>query len=316
MNQIATVQTAPADIYVDRGAFDQMWRAAKMLSESQLVPQHLRGKPADCMITIEMARQLGEHPLMVAQNITIVNGRAGWLTQYMIARANQAKVFRGRITWTTTGTGKSMSVTAKATLADTGEDVSSTADMAMAEAEGWTRNPKYKSMPEHMLRWRSATFLIRLYCPEVMLGIPAVDEIEDMRFAGTLRAAPDGSYEAETAPVTAAAILAQADGEDASLSEDRAFVNGETGEIIDAPESPSPVPMIRKPSGVNDLAGWCEALAEKIKASRTVDALNEWQTINEAVMADAEKSAPKAYAALMAVVEAKGGELLAKEASE
>jgi hypothetical protein len=35
-------------------------------------------------------------------------------------------------------------------------------------------------MPEHMLRWRSASMLIDLYCPDVMLGLPTVEEIETM----------------------------------------------------------------------------------------------------------------------------------------
>lgn len=52
----------------------------------------------------------------------------------------------------------------------------------MAKAENWTKNQKYRSMPEQLLRYRSATFLIRLYCPEVMVGVPAQVEVElDMK---------------------------------------------------------------------------------------------------------------------------------------
>jgi hypothetical protein len=62
--------------------------------------------------------------------------------------------------------------------------------MAMAKADGWTMRwdkklnkkvpaEKYVSMPEHMLKWRSAAFLIRLYAPETMMGIRTVEEIED-----------------------------------------------------------------------------------------------------------------------------------------
>jgi pyruvate/2-oxoglutarate dehydrogenase complex dihydrolipoamide acyltransferase (E2) component len=112
------------------------------------------------------------------QNIFIVNGRPGWYTSYMIARANKDGVFKGRITWETTGEGDALKVTAKAVLAETGEAISASADMKMAQAEGWTKNAKYKSMPEHMLRWRSAAMLVRLFAPEVMLGMPVVEELE------------------------------------------------------------------------------------------------------------------------------------------
>jgi len=50
--------------------------------------------------------------------------------------------------------------------------------MEMAKKEGWTKNAKYQSIPEQMLRYRSAAFLIRLYCPEVMIGVPAQVELE------------------------------------------------------------------------------------------------------------------------------------------
>lgn len=210
-NQLAPVTDnlpATGDVYANPAAFEHMQRVAKVFAASELVPAHLRNKHADCIIAIELARQMGEHPLMVMQNIYFVSGRAGWSTQYMISRANRAGVFKGRITWKTTGAGKEMSVTASAILADTGEEVTSTASMAMAEAEGWTKNGKYRSMPEHMLRWRAATMLIRLYCPEVMMGMPAREELDDMRFAGTLRQTEDGEYVAE-APITAAALMAE-----------------------------------------------------------------------------------------------------------
>lgn len=63
-------------------------------------------------------------------------------------------------------------------MASTGKRVQVTMSMDTAKKEGWTSNKKYQSMPEQMLRYRSATALIRLYCPEVMVGIPSVVEIE------------------------------------------------------------------------------------------------------------------------------------------
>ena len=53
--------------------------------------------------------------------------------------------------------------------------------MAMAKAEGWTKNPKYKTMGAYMLRLRSSVLLIRTTCPEVLLGMQTADEVEDVR---------------------------------------------------------------------------------------------------------------------------------------
>lgn len=211
-------QTAPAigaDLMSDTSQFELAQRWANAFASSQLIPAHLRGKPADCLIAILMARQLKDNPLMVLQNIYIVSGKAGWSANYMIARANASGVFKGRITWDTKGAGDAMEVTAKAVLGDTFDLVTATATMQMAKAEGWTKNSKYQTMPEHMLRWRSATMLIRLYCPEVMMGMQTADEITD-------------SAEPATAPRTVAASL-----DSFAAPESEPAHDPETGEIVD-----------------------------------------------------------------------------------
>ncbi len=179
---------AMAQAFFDEGKFGMLQRAAGMFARSPLVPEGMRGKSkeegiANCTIALAMAMEMGENPLIVMQNIYFVKGKAGWHAAYMIARANASGVFRGRIAWTVTGKGDALSVTAYATLADTGEKVEVTADMKMARAEKWTDNSKYQSMPEQMLKYRTATMLIRLYCPEVMLGYRTADELEDIAAA-------------------------------------------------------------------------------------------------------------------------------------
>ena len=179
-NEVAVIPTA------QQQSFEVMQREARLFSASPLIPQHLRsGGPeqalANCYIALKMARTMGEDPLVVLQNIHVVNGKAGFATQYMIARANSAGIFKGRIGWRVDRSDKNnLSVTAYAVLADTGEEIEFTADMAMAQAEKWTKNAKYKTMPEVMLRYRSAAFLIRFYAPDVMLGYHTSDEIEDV----------------------------------------------------------------------------------------------------------------------------------------
>lgn len=168
---------------MDPQQFDQMQRVGKMLALSPLFPEHLRKGSeaqniANGVLVMNMAVRLREDPLTVAQNIYFVGGRPGWNTTYMIAKANLHGVFKDPIDWDVTGTGDKLSATAYAVMKGTGKRVQMTADMEMAKAEGWTRNTKYKSIPETMLRYRSAAALIRMYCPEVMIGIPLGIEVE------------------------------------------------------------------------------------------------------------------------------------------
>jgi hypothetical protein len=192
-----------------------MQREARLFASSPLIPQHLRaGGPeqamANCYIALKMARTMGEDPLVVLQNIHVVNGKAGFASQYMIARANSSGVFKGRINWRVDRSdAQNLSVTAYATLADTGDLVEFTVDMAMASAEQWTKNPKYRTMPEVMLRYRSAAFLVRFYAPDVMLGYHTSDEAEDV-----------GYVAAPTAPaLTGDMLIDQAEAAVTSLAE-------------------------------------------------------------------------------------------------
>jgi hypothetical protein len=177
--------------------FEHSQRVAKMFAASELVPPHLRGKMADCLIAYAIAKRTREEPLVVLQNIYFVSGRAGWSATYMIAKANRSGVFARRINWRVEGEGKNLRVTAFATLADSGEPVEATASMAMAEAEGWTKNPKYRTMPDQMLRYRSATMLIRLFAPEVMMGLPVADEIDYQQARG-----PSGAIDITPPPAS------------------------------------------------------------------------------------------------------------------
>lgn len=165
--------------------FELMQRQAKLFASSPLVPAHIRGNNvneglANCYIALVLAKQMGENPLVVMQNIYIVHGRAGWSASYMIAKANASGVFRGVIRFKHSGEGAKRACTASATLADTGETVDCTVSMEMAAAEGWTKNSKYKTMPDQMLIYRAATFLVRTYCPQVLLGFRTDVEVETM----------------------------------------------------------------------------------------------------------------------------------------
>lgn len=167
--------------------FDLDNRKAKMLAASVLFPEHLRkGSPeqniANALTVVSLARELNENPLVLAQHIYLVHGKAAWSSSYLIAKANASGKFSDPIDWEIKGSGESMEVTAFAKVASTGRRVAVSVSMKMAKAEGWSTKPgnKYASMPELMLRYRSATMLFRLYCPEVMLGMRAVEEIEDI----------------------------------------------------------------------------------------------------------------------------------------
>ena len=57
----------------------------------------------------------------------------------------------------------------------------------MAEKEKW--GAKWQTMPGQMLRYRSAAFWVRVYAPDIAMGIPMYDEVEDLGYAEVVETA-------------------------------------------------------------------------------------------------------------------------------
>ena len=165
-------------------SFELAQRSAKLLSKSTLVPDEYQDNISNCVIALNMANRMEADPLMVMQNLYIVHGKPGWSSQFLISTFNTSGRFssiryefvgeRGSDEW---------GCRAWATEKETGERLESTLiTIGMAKAEGWygKKMSKWKTMPEQMLRYRAAAFLIRAYAPEIAMGMHTKEEIVDI----------------------------------------------------------------------------------------------------------------------------------------
>lgn len=212
-------------------SFAETMQAAQILSNSSLVPKDYRcfiptkeyGKlqydnqgnvigennpnaTANCLIALNMANRMGYDPLMIMQNLYIIEGRPAWSSQFIIAAINACGKFSPLrfeivkhgmtdVEYTVTqGYGKNktsenvktqienVSCVAWAIEKDTGERIESAKiDMVMAVKEGWYQKngSKWQTMPDQMLRYRAAAFFGRIYAPEILMGIYSADEVRD-----------------------------------------------------------------------------------------------------------------------------------------
>lgn len=206
--------------------FNLIQRMAKMFSASSLVPDHFRGEGhfGDCVIALNMAQRLNADPLMVMQNLYIVYGNPVWSSKFMIALFNQC----GRYTSIKyKATGKpgtdTQGIIAYATEKLTGEVIEGPeVTIAIAKKEGWfgKNGSKWQTMPDQMLRYRAAAWLIRTTAPELSMGLQTEDEIINVTpdpiekakrevkananketFEPAPKAIPEAKQEAATAPV-------------------------------------------------------------------------------------------------------------------
>lgn len=163
-------------------------RIGKAFAASTLVPAAYQNNVANCIVALEMANRMGASPLMVMQNLYIVHGNPGWSSKFLIACFNQCGRFSAmRYEWNEARD----TCRAWAVEKATGERIEGPkVSIQMARDEGWsTKNgSKWKTMPELMLMYRAAAFLIRTYAPEISMGLRTDDEIIDIAPEPTLPA--------------------------------------------------------------------------------------------------------------------------------
>ncbi|MFU1939408.1 hypothetical protein ACLQ8Z_06200 [Bordetella hinzii] len=233
-------------------SFELMQRAANLLASSTLVPAQYRkviekldkygnvkesrenpNALANAVVALNMAQRMGADPLMVMQNLYIVEGRPSWSSQWIIAAVNGCGRFsplrfdikvlgEKEIPYTTTSwnngqretSTRMVKVLDKVCVAwaiekETGERLESPAiTIEMAVKEGWyTKNgSKWQTMDEVMLRYRTASFFGKLYAPELLMGLQTVEEAQDIIEA---TAGPDGTISVNVDELRSAAQPAQ-----------------------------------------------------------------------------------------------------------
>lgn len=171
-------------VELEERGFELAQRKANVYAKSSLVPKEYSNNIGNVMIAQNMASRMGADVLMVMQNLYVVYGKPGWSAQFLIACFNSCGRFSAiRYKFTGKVNTDSWGCIATAVEISTGQEVIGTeVTIAMAKAEEWVQKngSKWKTMPELMLRYRAATFLIRTTAPEIGLGLMTTDELGDV----------------------------------------------------------------------------------------------------------------------------------------
>ena len=220
---------APSENYAldfnSKGGFGLAWQQAQAFASSTMVPAEYRENPSNCMIAIEMAMRTRSSVFATMQSLAIVKGRPSFSAQFLIGCLNACGKFSPlRFEEIGGPKEKEWAVRAYATEIKTGEKLfGSWISRDMAIKEGWWSKKdksgneisKWQTMPEQMFRYRAAAFFVRVYAPEISLGMYTTDELQDieeaspMKFAGKqealqeevkrISAEPAPKFEAKTA---------------------------------------------------------------------------------------------------------------------
>jgi hypothetical protein len=176
------IQQPPEEGSFSIRGFDHAQRVAKMLAASSLIPKDYQGNIQNTMIALEMANRIGASPIMVMQNLYIVQGKPSWSSSFIIASLNACKRF-SPLRFDMAGQEEDYGCTAWAYDLATGDKLEGPkVTMKMANAEGWVKKQgsKWQTMPELMFRYRAAAFFGRLYAPDILMGMQTAEEVADV----------------------------------------------------------------------------------------------------------------------------------------
>lgn len=155
---------------------DQM---AKAIASSTIVPKEYQGNVANGLIAIEISQRLKTSPLMVMQNLNVIQGRPSWSAQFLIAMVNGSGKYDMELQFDEKQDKDGKPYSCQCWTEKNGRKITGiVVDMNMAAAEGWLQKngSKWKTMPQVMLRYRAASFFARMNCPELTLGYYTKDE--------------------------------------------------------------------------------------------------------------------------------------------
>jgi len=188
IGQETTQQTAPMALsaFSNAASFEAAQRMAKALVTSNLVPQHLQGpdKIGDAIIVLEMAQRINASPLMVAQNLYVVHGSPAWSAKFLIATFNQSGKYTSiQYEWKGEKGKPDHGCRAVCIEKATGNKIEGPwITWELVKAEGWDakKGSKWKTMPDKMFQYRAAAWMIDVTAPEISMGLPTADNMEDI----------------------------------------------------------------------------------------------------------------------------------------
>lgn len=159
---------APANI-------EQAMKLAEMMSGAKLVPVHLQGKPADCLLVIEQASRWKMSPFAVAQSTSVIQGKLMYEGKLVAAVVNANGNLTERLSYKYDGAGDNRKVLVSGRC--NGEKEPRTIEVTLKDAR--TQNKVWASQPDQQLMYHGARVWARRHMPELMLGVYSPEEFDE-----------------------------------------------------------------------------------------------------------------------------------------
>ena len=172
----ALVRSNQGSIYSDIALFETAQRMAASLAGSNRVPKDYQGQAglSNCLVALEISNRMGMSVFHVMENLNVINNRPSWSSQFIIGLILGCGRFEDFDYRESEDSCQCFATFKTGSKQVSGPKIT----MQMAKDEGWTRNSKWRTMPQTMLRYRAASAFGRFHIPDLILGIQSVEENE------------------------------------------------------------------------------------------------------------------------------------------
>ena len=170
--------------------FEDAWRFAKMVANSDFAPKEFRGKPEACLLAIQKGAEVGLTPLEALQSIAVINGRPtiwGDAALALVQSSSQCLYVREY----TEGDGDSL--TAVCEVQRRGYPQPTVAKFSVADAKKaglWGKSGPWTQYPARMLALRARGFALRNAFADALRGLVTAEEAQDYQTPEPVRETP------------------------------------------------------------------------------------------------------------------------------
>jgi hypothetical protein len=160
-------------------SFDDAFRFAKMVANSDFAPKEFRGKPEACLLAIQKGAEVGLTPLEALQSIAVINGRPtiwGDAALALVQSSPQCLYVREY----TEGEGDNL--TAVCEVQRRGYPQPTVAKFSVADAKKaglWGKSGPWTQYPARMLALRARGFALRNAFADALRGLVTAEEAQD-----------------------------------------------------------------------------------------------------------------------------------------
>lgn len=208
-----TLQAGPKALGIVPRNFDDVYRMAKVLAASNMVPADFRGKPEATAVAVMQGLELGLSPVSALQSIAVINGRPslwGDGALGIVRGSGLCEMIRetydeetGTATCSTRRVGESVEISRSFSIEDA------------KAAKLWGKAGPWQTYPKRMLQMRARSWCLRDAYADVFKGLHIAEEAQDME---------DITPEAE--PKRKSAAESKRDGSDRVFNEICAHIRG------------------------------------------------------------------------------------------